>query len=77
MPCGPDLLDQIDRDSDKAGILVPAYRVRLQLAHAHENPDSLKNARHWVEGRAPLRSQSILAGDRAAYPDPCADRRTP
>lgn len=44
-------LDQIDRASDKAGILVPAYRVRLQLAYSQENLGSLKNAFEWAEGR--------------------------
>ena len=46
-----DLLDQINCDSYKARILVPAYRAQLYLAHAHERPDYLRNARRWAEGR--------------------------
>jgi len=45
------LLDQVDSDSPRARIMVPAQRVRLYLADASEHSGSLREAMRWADGR--------------------------
>ncbi len=47
-----ELLDQVELDSDKATVLVPAMRVRLYLARSYEQPHFLRKALAWAEGKS-------------------------
>ncbi|MGA2489328.1 MAG: LuxR C-terminal-related transcriptional regulator, partial [Anaerolineales bacterium] len=46
-----DLLDQIDLVSEKAKILVPAWRARIHIAQSNQHPEALNKALQWAEGK--------------------------
>ena len=71
-----DLLDQVELDTDKATILVPAMRVRLYLAQSYEQPQFLKKALAWAEGKTLLSPGSWWQATEVSYPGTGADSPT-